>query len=303
MKTAWLFALGLACAGLAGAETIYAVDGSANLIEIDSGSAAIVDTVALSGVSGDVEGIDFRPLTGVLYLLSRNPEGPEAWLYTVNVDNGVATLVAALSADPADLSDPFVALAGDFYGMDFNPVADRIRVVSNFDQNLRIHPVTAQVTTDADLNPGDPSVQGIAYTNNFAGALTTTLYDIDAILDQLFRQDPPDAGTLTFVGNLGVTVLSAAFDISPNTGLAFAIMAPEAGGGDTLYTVNLANGAASPVGAVGALGDGGIHSLSIAPAVAAISVPGPGPVGLAALAFLLAAASWRMLAVRGLRRP
>lgn len=291
MKTAWVFALGLACAGLAAAETIYAVDGSANLIQIESATAAIVDTVPLSGVSGVVEGIDFRPLTGVLYLLSRNPEAPEAWLYTVNVDNGVATLVAALSPDPADLSDPFVALAGEFYGMDFNPVADRIRVVSNFDQNLRLNPATGQVTTDTDLNPGDPSVQGVAYTNNFAGAVATTLYDVDAILDQLFRQDPPNDGTLTFVGSLGVTVLSAAFDISPNTGLAFAIMAPEAGGGDTLYTIDLGTGAATPVGAVGALGNGGIHSLSIARQFAPLVVPGPGPVALAVLALLLAAAA------------
>ena len=99
----------------------------------------------------------------------------------------------------------YTALSGTRFGMKFNPVADRLRLVSDDGTNLRVSPATVQVFSDTDLNPGSPHVVGVAYTNSFAGALATTLYDIDSTTDHVQIQNPPNNGTLNDVGGLGLT--------------------------------------------------------------------------------------------------
>ncbi len=104
-------------------------------------------------------------------------------------------------------------LTGTVFGFDFNPVVDRMRVVSDAEQNLRLNPNTggvAGVDTNLAYAPGDlhaganPTVTASAYTNNIVGAGVTTLYGIDVGLDVLIRQNPPNGGTLNTVGPLGV---------------------------------------------------------------------------------------------------
>ena len=158
---------------------------------------------------------------------------------------------------------PFGALNGTAFGFDFNPTVDRIRIVSNAGQNLRVHPDTGGlVATDGALTPSG-SVSAAAYTNNRAGATTTTLYDIDTATDQLLIQNPPNTGVLTPVGPLGVDASDVnGFDISAVDGTAFAALT--VGGAPQLYTISLATGAARPVGAVAggdsAAGAGGRNS-------------------------------------------
>ncbi len=82
-------------------------------------------------------GIDIRPggtTTGQIYGLSSMGR-----LYTIDKFTGAATLKSTLSADPADTSNPFTGLSGTNFGIDFNPVVDRLRVVSDTGQNLRIN--------------------------------------------------------------------------------------------------------------------------------------------------------------------
>ena len=68
------------------------------------------------------------------------------------------------------------SISGTAFGMDFNPVPDRIRLVSDTRQNLRIHPdLGTLVSADGALNPAG-NVVAVAYSNNFAGATSTTLY-------------------------------------------------------------------------------------------------------------------------------
>lgn len=80
---------------------------------------------------------------------------------------------------------------------------DRIRVVSDVDQNLRLDPITGVVAfvdgslayAAGDVNAGiDPNAVHSASINNFAGATTTRLYNVDTGLDVLTFQDPPNAG-------------------------------------------------------------------------------------------------------------
>ncbi|MBL0129849.1 MAG: DUF4394 domain-containing protein [Chitinophagaceae bacterium] len=151
-------------------------------------------------------GIDMRPVSGQLYAL-----GSTSRLYTINMGNGVATAVGPVFG---------TLLSGTQFGFDFNPTVDRIRVVSNTGQNLRLDPTTGAVAAvDVALNPGVPNVSSAAYTNNFAGAATTTLYAIDNFTSKLYIQNPPNNGTLVEVGSLGVTISGDnGFDIGGTSG-------------------------------------------------------------------------------------
>ena len=72
-----------------------------------------------------------------------------------------------------------------------------------------VHPETGAVAaTDGNINPSDPSVAAVAYTNSFAGAATTILYDIDVASNKLYKQNPPNNGTLELVGSLGLRQLA-----------------------------------------------------------------------------------------------
>ena len=105
--------------------------------------------------------------------------------------------------------------------MDFNPVADRLRVIGSDGTNLRANVDDGKVTTDGalkfaetDMHKGEkPNVVAGAYTNSFKGAKETALYDIDATIGALFKQAPPNDGVLNAVGKLGVK----ADDASPST--------------------------------------------------------------------------------------
>src|SRR5262249_44051896 len=144
--------------------------------------------------------------------------GSTSRLYVVNTFTGNATLVGAGPFTPT--------LNGTSFGFDFNPTVDRIRIVSDADQNLRLNPATGGagiVDTALAYAVGDPNaaqnpfIGASAYTNNFAGAAATTLYGIDAALDILVIQNPPNGGVLNTVGALGVNVDQAqpyAFDIT-----------------------------------------------------------------------------------------
>jgi hypothetical protein len=73
----------------------------------------------------------------------------------------------------------------------------------------------------------------------------------------LWRQDPPNAGTITSIGSLGVDGAGGTyhFDIggTSNTGYALLYELPRNGattGPTKLYTINLATGAATLLGEV-----------------------------------------------------
>jgi hypothetical protein len=216
----------------------YATDASNNLLIFNpSNIAAGTVTKAITGLQAaeNIYGIDFRPLNGQLYAL-----GSTSRLYTINLSSGVATQVGTGTFS--------TALLGTDFGFDFNPTVDRIRVVSNTGQNLRLNPIDGTVAaTDANLNPGVPMVSSAAYTNNFAGATTTALLVIDHNTDKLYTQTPPNNGTLVEVGNLGIDINNNnGFDIGSRSNTAYLIAT--VGGATNLYTVNLTSGlAASPV--------------------------------------------------------
>ncbi|HJQ34712.1 MAG TPA: DUF4394 domain-containing protein [Pyrinomonadaceae bacterium] len=187
------------------ASDFFAVTNSNKLLRFRSNTPGTVTTIGtITGLQPgeQVVAIDVRPATGQLYALGKL--GSTGRLYVINQTTAAATLVAALAPDPSDSTSPYTALSGTAFDVDFNPVADRLRVVSDADQNLRVNPSTGLVTTDTNLayiandsNFGaNPNVTAAAYTNSFAGAALTTLYVIDSNLDVLAIQDPPNTGHL-----------------------------------------------------------------------------------------------------------
>ena len=207
-------------------------------------------TTAIGGLAAGeaVVGIDVRPADGVLYALAASPGGAGR-LYTVDPATGAATAGPVLVADAADATLPFAGLAGARFSVDFNPVADRLRVIGDGGLNLRINVDTGATTTDGVINRtgAAPVVQAAAYTNSFAGTAATTLYDLDGTGNVLATQLPPNDGTLVDVGALGVDVSGgAAFDIAGGAnGLALAAVPAGASGPSLLYTVSLTTGAAT----------------------------------------------------------
>jgi truncated hemoglobin YjbI len=269
-KMAILSALGPTCndivAGGTGCpgRTIIALTGTNTLVTFDSKTPGTVSTpVAITGLGAgeNLVGITIRPANGKLYGL-----GSTSRLYEINRTTGAATGIGP---------GPFApALAGVWYGFDFNPTVDRIRVVSDTEQNLRLHPdmgtvadgdaVTAGVQADANLTPPG-EVVAAAYTGSVAGATKTTLYVIDAAANTLARQGgvdgmpSPNGGVLTSIGALGVDITGAAgFDIAPGSDVAYGAF--RVGTTVSLYTVNLTSGAATAVAAIG----GGVAVKAIA---------------------------------------
>ena len=225
---------------------VFGVTEANELVRFSSANPAAVTTIGpVTGLQeGEaIVGIDFRPADLVLYGL-----GNTARLYTIDTATGAATLVGPLPS----------AFLGESFGVDFDPVADRLRIVTNEKENLRVDPANANVTTDANLayaaadpyHLADPSIVALGHTNDFAGAATTTLYAIDERTDSLATIDPPNNGTVTTVGPLGIYGgPSSSLDIYGPANLAFAALTNE--GVWTIFcSVDLASGQATLIGPV-----------------------------------------------------
>ena len=197
-----------------------------------------------------------NPPAGRIVGLDRRPATQELWLTSEAMGSGSLSTVAidpaAGTATLTPRSTITAPLSGQFFGNDFNPVPDRLRLNSDAQQNLRINVDTGATTVDGPLAYGDgrePDVVAAAYENSVAGATTTRLFDIDARNDLLAIQNPPNAGTLVPVGPLGVDVSRyAGFDITPPAAgqKAYAALLREdtPGQGSRLAEIDLASGRA-----------------------------------------------------------
>ena len=229
---------------------VFVLTASNKLVSFDIGTPGTVRTsVAVTGLqSGEnLLGIDFRPADGQLYGV-----GSTGRLYTLNGTTGAATLKATLAADATDTTLPFTALAGTDFGVDFNPVADRLRVISNSGQSLRINVDTGATTTDGAINRAGvaPVVAAAAYTNSVPNATATQLFDVDSASSVLALQNPPNDGTLVNVGPLGVTIAGdGGMDIAGGAnGLVLAALRTTDGGPTSLYRVDITTGAGTLIG-------------------------------------------------------
>jgi len=247
--------------GAAGAQavTVYGITETRQLVSWDSATPnQLLSGVFYSGLASNEQilGIDFRPANNMLYAV-----GTFGNIYTLNTTTGAASFVSSLTT----------TLNGTSFGIDFNPVADRLRITSDLDQNLRVNVDTGATVVDGTLNPNNPNIVGSAYTNNFAGATSTTLYNVDSVTDSLMIQNPPNAGGQVLVGPLGVNVSAqTTFDI---VGVNTAFMSSQLVGdtASSFFMVNLATGTTSNMGFVGSSQSN--EALSIR-SMAAVPEPG-----------------------------
>ncbi len=225
------------------------------LVTFHTGAPAAARSLGrVDGLEKDTKlvGIDFRVQNGKLYGV-----GDQGGIYTLDTHSAQAKKVSRLT----------VELEGEYFGVDFNPAADRLRVISDTGQNLRhnIDDKAAPTTTTVDgtlTNPATPpsterptakGVTGAAYTNNdLAAGTATTLFDVDTTNDRVSLQSPANAGSLAPTGGLGVKAgPSAGFDIhyDPNTGTNHGYATLHVDGAAGLYRVDVLTGAATSKGA------------------------------------------------------
>jgi hypothetical protein len=228
------------------------------LISFDSATpGAVTVHGAIGGLASgeNMLGIDYRPKNGVLYGI-----GSTGSLFTISttVGNVQATKFGQ------------VMLNGTGIGFDFNPAADAIRITTDAGQNLRYRMSDGMLFNDTALNyaNGDkPMVTASAYTNNDNDPMTgTTLYNVDAADNSLVIQNPPNAGTLTKVGSLGIAAGRVnGFDISGISKRAWLGVNTLDASGLTpdLYEVNLMTGATTHMGSIG--GGAALRGLSAEP--------------------------------------
>ena len=206
----------------------------------------------ITGLSGDtsVIGIDFRVQNGLMYAV-----GNQGGVYTVK------TPPAVPDVQVTKVSQLSVPLQGTNFGVDFNPAADRLRIISDTGQNLAHNLANSSTATNTPLTTDGATTHGVtgaAYTNNDLNSATaTTLFDINTTSDQVVIQSPPANGLLTATGSLGFDAgANAGFDIFSDlsagktiSNTAFATLTPAGASTTTLYMVDVLTGATTGVDA------------------------------------------------------
>jgi outer membrane protein assembly factor BamB len=221
----------------AAASIIGLVDGK-SLVSIDPATKKVTGKADIKGAT-NVVGIDVRPADGMLYAVTG-----DGGIYTVDAKSGQATMKSKISE----------MMKGAITVVDFNPAADRLRVITAEGANLRINVDDGKTTVDGALKfkEGDagagktPMVVAGAYTNSAnPKPSATALYDIDMTTGTLVSQAPPNDGVLNTIGPLGIKL---------NGGIAFNIVnkgeenAAWLATGGMLYSVDLKTGKATSAG-------------------------------------------------------
>lgn len=230
--------------------------GGKTLVMFDSNSRKVTKTVAVSGVPSLI-GIDVRPADGWLYGVA-----PDGTVVTIDPMTGKATEKSKLKATLAP---------GVMATVDFNPAADRLRIIGSDGSNLRANVDDGAVITDGALafaandtaKGKSAKVVAGAYTNSYKGTKETALFDIDGMTGAVVKQAPPNDGILNTVGMPGPMAAGpVAFDIeSDGKGGNTAWVV----NGGTLHTLDLTSGKATAVGKIDGV-SGAISDIAVLPA-------------------------------------
>ncbi|MES2587965.1 MAG: DUF4394 domain-containing protein [Bacteroidota bacterium] len=256
-----VFGVIISCNNLSKAQTIWLRSGNmVSSVEADDLST-ITNSGNISGITfgHQLIGMDFRPTTGQLYLMSYESMSGNAQLYTLNLTDFSASMVGGVFQIATNQSN---------FGFDFNPTVDRIRITTREGMNYRVHPNTGVLlATDGNLSyaVGDanematPMIGSVAYTNSYIGSTSTTLYTYDDVLMNLNTQIPPNNGTQNTIGALstggiGNGELDIYYNATSNQNMAYFIQDISALDMNKLHSVNLTTGAASLLGNINIAG-------------------------------------------------
>jgi len=193
-----------------------------------SDPSTTLSSTAITGLGGseNIEAMDVRPSDGNLYGLGVS--GSTGRVLKLDLATGAATQVGSV-----------FSVGGNDFGMDFDPTTDLLRIVSDDDENISFNPTTGTATVLPDLNPGSSTVVAAAFTNNFAGATSTTLFGLDTA-GNVFSSIDPATGVVTPIGSLAMNPdASIGFDIGPD-GTAYATL-NFTSGPTQLFTLDIAD--------------------------------------------------------------
>lgn len=242
--SAFAAALLLALPAPASALDLIGLSDRNELVLFNVASLGVVRVQPIEGAGTRIIGIDVRPRDKKLYAL-----GTDSMLYTIDPATGRATALRKLSV-------AFDGARGAV--VDFNPQADRLRVMAPGGQNLRVNVDTGEVAVDKPLayKAGDtgagraPMVTAGAYINAFAGATQTQLFDYDSARGAWLLQDPPNDGQLSTIGASGLgTQRIDGLDILTDAAGDYHCFAVS---GSMLYRIDIASGESTKLGTVGA---------------------------------------------------
>lgn len=237
------------------AAQVAALIGNDTIAIVDTDAKKVTKSMTVQGVGSEIVGIDVRPADNMLYALTA-----DGTIYTVAMD-GKATKKSKLET---------MLKPGVWAIMDFNPAADRLRVMGSDGTSLRVNVDDGKVITDgshkyADGDPSKgkmPKIGAGAYTNSVKGNKQTDLFNIDLATGALVKQVPPNDGVLNTVGMLGASPKMIAFDIwSDGTkNEAWAMT------GADLWSIDLQTGKATKAAIIeGVKGD--VKDIAILPAM------------------------------------
>lgn len=146
---------------------LFAVLQNGNLISSSTLSPTVpIDNVPITGLQGgeSIVSIDFRNANGILYGLSNQGN-----LYHINTATGVASLLRR-SNNGVPLLFGAVPGGGSRQSMDFDNQTDRMRIISDFGQNLRVNPVDGSQNVDIPvslLNQGGVNLNIVSIAHTF----------------------------------------------------------------------------------------------------------------------------------------
>lgn len=246
----------------------YALTSTGRILGFDTAEPSKIKTdVRVSGLPADESLVQlaYRPADARFYGMTSRVR-----LCTIDPLTGAASLVSTTAFTAETLAGPVI---------DFNPAADRLRVIAS-EQNLRVNPNDGKLVetdTDVSFDSNDlndnrtPQLAALAYDRNMSGATLTTLFALDVTTQSLVRvgskngsPDSPNGGKLFTVARLatGFTA-SAGFDIEPDGETAYAALAAN-GAPPALYRIDLSDGSTDRVDTIGD-GDRSIISLAVGP--------------------------------------
>jgi uncharacterized protein DUF4394 len=298
---------------------LYAVDLDNRLLLLGTGNPGTpTRIVPITGlpILKRIVGVDFRPSDGRLYGV-----GNDSRVYVLDTVTAAATPVAAEPFDPP------IDIFEVHFGMSFDPVSDRIRlIVAESGANYEIDPDDGTATLQAqvhyaatDPNAGaTPSISGIGFAGASVpatlhassapslrgGPCEDLLYAIDADLAELVMSCDPDQGEFESIGPIAVAIARCSeIKVAPD-GNIFAIVLAESG--NLLLVLDRLTGHAtsqtpvnddSPIQTFGFVPEAGEASLRVLPAVGLGEVARTDPVAAS-----LAASSGRAIDCASARR-
>ncbi|MHA6493347.1 DUF4394 domain-containing protein [Pseudomonas borbori] len=243
LLTVATFGLAASAASAASAAELLALSADGHLFKINTQTLKVTATMRVTAPT-TLRGFDIRPLDGTLYAL-----GADNQLYTLDMTNANASMAAKLSK----------TLAGNGQAVvDFNPVADKLRLLGPDGSSFRVNVETGEVVVDgsvayaADGPYAGKTAQVVAgaYSNSYAGTKATSLYTVDLASSNLMLQNPPNDGVQQALGTIVDGLKTATLDIASDGkdgNTAYLLT------GKTLHTMDLANGKPTTLGDIAGL--------------------------------------------------